>query len=106
MVARRVREVDVRQVAPSRRTDKSFRASWTMSLPAVKKWILPSRWVRPDVDSDSPNLPIAAEDMPTRLNIQIVAGDLAPAAVRVGNVNSIIVGTNIYNGYLAERVCQ
>jgi predicted RecB family endonuclease len=61
---------------------------------------------RPGVDSDSPNVPIAAEDVPTRLNIQVVAGDLALAAVRVDNVNSMIVGTNIDNGYLAERVGQ
>jgi hypothetical protein len=61
---------------------------------------------RPDEDSDSPNVPIAAEDVSTRLNIQVVAGDLALAAARVGNVNSIIGGTDIDNGYLAERVCQ
>jgi hypothetical protein len=61
---------------------------------------------RPDVDSDSPNLPIAAEDVPTRLKIQVVTGDLALPAIRIGNVDSIVVGANIHNGYLAEGVGQ
>ena len=51
-------------------------------------------------------MPIAAKDVPTCLNIQGMASDLALETGCVGNINSVLVGTDIRNWYLAERVYQ